>query len=36
VEQERMEVLDGQWIGSGRDPSGQSIGFVSIHLDPRV
>ena len=29
VEQERMEVPGGQWIGTGRDPFGNKIGFVT-------
>jgi predicted enzyme related to lactoylglutathione lyase len=29
VDQERMEVPGGQWIGTGRDPFGQAIGIVT-------
>jgi predicted enzyme related to lactoylglutathione lyase len=29
VEQERMEVPGGQWIGTARDPFGHRIGFVT-------
>jgi len=29
VKDERMEVPGGQWIGTGQDPFGQAIGFVT-------
>jgi predicted enzyme related to lactoylglutathione lyase len=29
VEQERMEVPGGQWIGMARDPFGHRVGFVT-------
>ena len=29
VDQERMQIPGDQWIGTGRDPSGTKIGFVT-------
>ena len=31
VEQERMEVPGGSWIGTGRDPFGNRVGFVTTN-----